>query len=277
MTRRQLVALAEKAGLRGCSRLTKSRLIAVLIAASRQESNELPSSYGRTRLTLMEVGPYLVYSYWEVTSEDVRDAMARLANNDSHTQWVLRFHDVTGAAAAGAPGHDSFDVKIALEAGNWYIHLWSASKSYFAELGLCSSSGQFIPVSRSNIVHVPAAGPPPENNRLRTEVNSVEEHAEDGPEPVDEPWDPPLEMNDASQPCAPAAPPHSAGKEEATAPGNSGQLPPQPSSVGQETLSSDSPGSFGLGGDAGKSRLDLSSTSSGRRTRLVRGSERALK
>ncbi len=154
MTRRQLAAIAAKTGLRGYSRLTRTRLIAAILAASKPESLELPPGYGRTRLTLLDVGPYLVYVYWEVTPSDALAAEREAGSDDARAPWVLRFH---GVADIGA--QEYFDIPISLAAGNWYVHLWSAGKTYFAEIGLHAASGRFIPVSRSNLVSVPASGP----------------------------------------------------------------------------------------------------------------------
>ncbi len=155
MTRRQLAAIAAKTGLRGYSRLTRTRLIAALLAASKPESLELPPGYGHTRLTLLDVGPYLVYVYWEVTPSDALAAAREAGSDDARAQWVLRFHDVADSGA-----QEYFDIPVSLAAGNWYVHLWSAGKTYFAEIGLRAASGRFIPVSRSNMVRVPASGPP---------------------------------------------------------------------------------------------------------------------
>ncbi len=96
---------------------------------------ELPDRYGRTELVLMVVDPSLLFAYWEVTSEGLREAQVAL-----------------GAA------HHTFDIDIGLEGRNWYVHLWTAEKSYCADLGFVARTGRFHAITRSNIVHTPRAG-----------------------------------------------------------------------------------------------------------------------
>ena len=144
---------------------------------------ELPSSYGHTRLTLMEIEPHWVYAYWEITSRDIREASHRLCADETGSQWVLRFYDVTGLEFHGDSARNYFDVSIDLEPGNWYVNLWSGGKSYHAEVGLRSADGRFVSVCRSNIVDVPSAGPPAEYELGRLKVEGVSDQREEAPEP----------------------------------------------------------------------------------------------
>ncbi len=163
LTRRQLVNLARKAGIPPQYRLTKTQIITALQAAESmraepREPAELPQSYGRTRLTLLEVEPLWIYAYWEVTTPDCAAAVEQA---DGGGQWVLRFYDVT-AVERGAAGVKFFDVFVDLGAGNWYVNLWSGGKSYFAELGLLSPAGRLVSVCRSNTSQVPPSNAVPE-------------------------------------------------------------------------------------------------------------------
>jgi len=110
-----------------------------------------PELYGKTRLALLVVDPYLVHAYWEVVPEEAEEAARRA--------WpctaVLRFFEAPG----GDSSPDYFDVDVALEPGNWNVRLWSADKSYFAELGWRGSDGTFVPLARSNTVRTPRAWP----------------------------------------------------------------------------------------------------------------------
>jgi len=45
-------------------------------------------------------------------------------------------------------GH--FDVDVDLRTSNWYVPLWSAAKTYYADLGAITAAGEFIPLVRSN-------------------------------------------------------------------------------------------------------------------------------
>ena len=108
------------------------------------EPGELPQSYGRNRLVLLPVDPYLMYAYWELASDPPPTAGARA---------VLRFHEQS----------HPFDVEVDLDAGKSYVHLWSSAKVYQADLGLRGEDGSFIPLAQSNTVGTPPSQPvPPE-------------------------------------------------------------------------------------------------------------------
>jgi len=66
---------------------------------------------------------------------------------------VLRLHDTSG----GASGY--FDVPVSLPARNWYVHLRTPERAYYAELGLSEKDGGFISLARSNTIQTPRAWP----------------------------------------------------------------------------------------------------------------------
>jgi hypothetical protein len=154
-SRRQLLALAESAGIAVPRGLGKAGLIEALLPAPSGPA-ELPASYGRTRLTLVEIEPHWIHAYWEITDADHDAALAKAGD----AAWVLRFHDVTEVEFDGANARDSFDVPVDVAAGNWYVNLWSGGKTYCAEIGLRAADGAFTPLSRSGVVQVPAAATP---------------------------------------------------------------------------------------------------------------------
>lgn len=125
---------------------------------------ELPTSYGRSRVTAMVVDPYHLHVYWEATPADVREAQrtAAASRGAAAPVWVLRFYDVTRLDYDGSNAHGHFDVDIDLDANSWYVDLWEPDKEYVVELG-CHAVGRFAAVARSSPVHVPrAATPAPE-------------------------------------------------------------------------------------------------------------------
>jgi hypothetical protein len=141
---------------------------------------ELPSSYGRTRLTLMAIDPYRIHAYWEITSQDHETALSRLGSERAAARWVLRFYDVSYIDFDGTNAHSHFDLPIDLSAGNWYVNLWSSEKSYCADIGALAPSGRFELACRSNFVDMPRAEPSP---HYRPEWLHVEELGAPG-EPV---------------------------------------------------------------------------------------------
>src|SRR5260370_42685222 len=118
---------------------------------------ELPDHYGRTELVLMVVDPLLLFGYWEVTPESLREAQDALGAEMEGARAVLRFYDISLIHFDGTNAHHTFDIDIGLEARGWYVHLWTAGKSYCADLGFVARTGRFQAVTRSNIVHPPRA------------------------------------------------------------------------------------------------------------------------
>ena len=104
------------------------------------EDEPLPEYQGPARVTLLVIDPYLVHAYWEADSAKAERA-------------VLRVYDAANEAA------NHFDVPVSLPARNWYIHLWTPERSYYAELGAMDESGCFHLLARSNTVETPRAWP----------------------------------------------------------------------------------------------------------------------
>ncbi|TLY45880.1 MAG: DUF4912 domain-containing protein [Nitrospirae bacterium] len=121
-------------------------------------TSELPDRYGRTELVLMVVDPLLLFSYWEVTPESLRQAQHALGTEMEGARAVLRFYDISLIHFDGTNAHHTFDIDIGLEARNWYVHLWTAEKSYCAEMGFVARTGRFHSITRSNVEHTPRAG-----------------------------------------------------------------------------------------------------------------------
>lgn len=119
---------------------------------------ELPDRYGRTELVLMAVDPLMLFSYWEVTPESLRQAQDALGAQMQGARAVLRFYDISLIQFDGTNAHHTFDIDIGLEARNWYVRLWTAEKSYCADLGFVARTGRFHAITRSNVLHTPRAG-----------------------------------------------------------------------------------------------------------------------
>ena len=122
------------------------------------EPGELPELGEDNRLVLMAVDPYLVYAYWNLTSARIAAAQA-LFEEDEIEAHILRFHDTTGIDLDGTNCGTSFDVKIQLDARQWYVRLWSPERRYCADIGLRAKDGRLVALVRSNLVETPAAWP----------------------------------------------------------------------------------------------------------------------
>ena len=118
------------------------------------DERSLPLSYGKTRLVLLAVDPWLIHAYWEVTPEKLIEAKEAAGE----AQAVLRFYK-PGKTAGENAAADWFDIEIDLQSRNWYVHLWSAEESYCADLALKRNDGTVIRLIRSQVVHMPRPRP----------------------------------------------------------------------------------------------------------------------
>jgi hypothetical protein len=101
---------------------------------------DLPEWSGRPGVTLMAVDPYLVHVYWDFDPTKLPPET---------TAAVLRFYDAAS----------QFDVGVDLRTRNWYVPIWSPSKTYYADLGAVTAAGEFIPLVRSNTIQTSRAWP----------------------------------------------------------------------------------------------------------------------
>lgn len=187
LTRRVLLDLARREGLRGRSRLKKEELVRALgtllklpvpemqapgsAGLSDWESVPLPDAYGKDRLVLMSIDPYWVHAYWEIAPRRAPKPPRSADTETGQPSWILRVYDVTFIDFDGTNAHSSFDIRITPEARNWYINLWSAGKSLCAELGLLHPDGTFSSLVRSNVIQTPPAwvSPDTEERWVRVE------------------------------------------------------------------------------------------------------------
>lgn len=156
---RTLISAAWR-GLRAFTTTLRARppLEPPVSSAPIQERFGLPDSYGRTRLVVLPVDPYAAYAYWELTPASLAEAYHQFQKDTGQPQPVLRFQEASPDDLSH--GHRPvFDIEIQLEAQNWYIPLWSPGHSYDVSLGFKSRSEKFLPLTRSNRLHIPRAWP----------------------------------------------------------------------------------------------------------------------
>jgi Domain of unknown function (DUF4912) len=142
------------------------------------DDRDLPVSYGKTRLVLLAVDPYLIHAYWEVTPEKLIEAMEAAGE----VQAVLRFYKPGKTAGENAPA-DWFDVEIDLQSRNWYVHLWSAEESYSADLALKRNDGTLVRLVQSQVVHMPRTRPAIAIEQRFMKVEPIRRRAEIVPPP----------------------------------------------------------------------------------------------
>jgi hypothetical protein len=139
----------------------------------------LPSTYGKSRLVLLAVHPYLIHAYWEIAPKDFAKAKEEAG---AQSQEVLRFYKMSRAAGRETLG-EWFDVEIDFQSRNWYVHLWSAEESYFADLALKRDDGTLVRLVRSQIVYMPRSHPAIPIEQHFMKVDSTERRVEIVPPP----------------------------------------------------------------------------------------------
>jgi len=134
----------------------------------------LPAGYGKTRIVLLSVDPYLVHVYWEVSDSGTAFVKALVEAGALRPQAILRFHDVTAMPVGGVRAEGSFDVEVDIESRNWYVRLLSPEKSYVVDLGFRGRDGSFHRIARSNRGETPRAWPCAEKGQQRMRVVEVD-------------------------------------------------------------------------------------------------------
>jgi len=123
---------------------------------------ELPKSYGDTKIVLLPRDPFWAYAYWEI-NENTRKEIQKEYGSDifKKGKLILRVYDVTGLKFNGKNAHKYFDVTINEQADNWYINVPESNRWWCVDLGILLPDGKFVLIARSNIVKMPAFGVSP--------------------------------------------------------------------------------------------------------------------
>jgi len=149
------------------------------------EPGDLPDLYGKNRIVLLPVEPYMLHVYWDVTPVELEKAKHQINEEHAQSQVILRCYDITNTISDGTNANGSFDVHIDLLSKCWYVHLWSPEKSYFIEMGFKTEKGRFYPIARSNIADIPPAWPDPKSVQHYMHVEGDYDLLETVPAPID--------------------------------------------------------------------------------------------
>ena len=148
-------------------------------------SSDIPDHYGRTELVLMVMDPLHLFAYWEVTPESLREAQDALGAEMDGAGAVVRFYDISLIHFDGTNAHHTFDIDIGLEARGWYVPVWTADKSYCADLGFVARTGRFHAIVRSNVIQTPRAGVSGNTNERWMRVKFVRRRKPDRARPLE--------------------------------------------------------------------------------------------
>lgn len=120
---------------------------------------DLPTSYGDTKIVLLPRDPWWCFAYWEI-GEQTKNEIKELYGEN--IQYVIRVYDVTNVVNFdGKNANRYFDITINPQANNWYINLPETNRSWCVDLGIKTTDGKFIVITRSNIVIMPRFGVSP--------------------------------------------------------------------------------------------------------------------
>ena len=121
------------------------------------DSEELPSHYNQTVLTLVARDPYWIYAHWEITPASVDRIKEELGREFEGSAFTLRMYDITFKNFDGNNANSWFDTDIDPSASNWYVNLWNDNVTYCGAIGIRTRRGEFHALARSNFVTTPSA------------------------------------------------------------------------------------------------------------------------
>ena len=113
----------------------------------------IPEKYADDKIVLMTRDPHWCYVYWDM-SLSLMESKAKAINEKY--DLILRVYDITDVNFNGSNSHKFVDIQVNGEAGNWYINVWDAGRSYIVDIGYKTISGKFILLARSNVVIAPS-------------------------------------------------------------------------------------------------------------------------
>jgi len=105
---------------------------------------ETPSQKSsRDHVQMLTVDPKFAFAYWEITPGSMLKCAQRVGPD---AKLTLRFRDITRGDNIQAP---FWDVEVFDRLGNWYLKLASTKQIISIEVGMKSSTGNFVYISRS--------------------------------------------------------------------------------------------------------------------------------
>lgn len=122
----------------------------------------LPRNYGETKIVILPRDPLWLYAYWEIAPDMFSSLRGKLGEAKFNaSRWVLRVHDVTGIKFDGSNANRFFDMEVSAGSDNWYVNVSDVNRAWCVDLGLRTPEGDFILVTRSNILSMPRQGVSP--------------------------------------------------------------------------------------------------------------------
>lgn len=118
---------------------------------------DIPDTYGVTRIVLMVRDPFWLHTYWEITPVTESWVKGRIGSERlRNIHKVIKIMDVT----SGNPDlpQSFWYVDLNDDARSWYFRVHHPDRSYCVEIGYLLADNSFFGITRSNTVHAPRAG-----------------------------------------------------------------------------------------------------------------------
>lgn len=138
-----------------------------------------PARYHRDKFRLTVQGASRLYAYWEVGNRKRWLIAQHLQCDWSEMAKGIRIYDVTWIHFDGQNANGMRELGTAAEESERWIEGLQPNTTYMADFGVWTRDGQFLPLVRSNAVHMPRDGAPQPEEPL-PEPRSVDSAAETG-------------------------------------------------------------------------------------------------
>jgi len=103
--------------------------------------------------------PHWVHAYWDVAANTIDQIRKEYGGEINKSTFTLRLYDITAVDFNGENANRVIDVPVGADSKNWYLNMWCDNVTYCADLGFRTGpGGEFIPITRSNVVSTPRLG-----------------------------------------------------------------------------------------------------------------------
>jgi uncharacterized protein len=148
------------------TKYTRKNLAPLYIGANTEKSNEknekqLPSAnkfhhvHQEDRLIIWLVSPDKLYSFWRLSDQQKQLISHYFQRSFTSFPQVLRLYDVTSILFNGSNAHEVYEIFLLENKKSWFVKGLKPNRCYCAELGIKLTDRKFLPLLRSNAVHVP--------------------------------------------------------------------------------------------------------------------------
>ncbi len=121
-------------------------------------SNGNGEEYEKDRVIVMVRDAYWLHAYWEITRQSVSRARAALGQHWHGAIPVLRLYEMANDSTTNSERKVVRDVQIHGGVNNWYLDVDNPPMGFQVDIGYLTEDGNFLGLSRSNVVVTPQSG-----------------------------------------------------------------------------------------------------------------------